>query len=221
MKGLLKKDLAIISCNISVYLVVALIGIIYTLFTVKSGSLSSFFSVYLIIVLSFAGVGTISYDDFGGGMGFLMTLPIKRNTYVKEKYIFCLLCALAGWIVSVVIGFVLYQGRIMAGEEPFLISSLLFVAVAGMLIMLMIPLRLRFGSENSRVIIMAVFAALAVAAILALQLLSFVSVNAVDILHWLEGISGGVLLAAFVAVLAVEFFISYFYSLRVMKKKEF
>lgn len=221
MKGLLKKDLAIIFCNINIYFIVILVGIVYTLFTMKSGAPSNFFSVYLIMVLSFAGVGTMSYDDYGGGMGFLMTLPIKRSTYVREKYVFCLLCAFVGWVISIAIGIVVYRGQILTGEEPFLISALLFMAVAGMLIFLMIPLRLRFGSENSRIIIMAVFAGVVAAAIGFLQLLSFASISAVDIYQWLVNITGEQLLAAFLGILVVEFLISYFCSLWVMKKKEF
>lgn len=221
MKGLLKKDLAIVLCNLKIYLVVALIGIVYSVITAGSGKPSSFFSIYLIIVLAFAGVGTMAYDDLGGGMGFLMTLPIKRSTYVKEKYFFCVLCILAGWAVSILIGFVVYRGQIMQGENPFAISALMFAAAAGILIFVMIPLRLRFGSENSRVIIMAVFAGSAAAVLACMKLMSFFSVDMSDIYQWLSGITGGQLLTGFAAFLAVEFLVSYFCSLRIMRKKEF
>lgn len=221
MKGLLKKDLAIVLCNIKIYLVVALIGIVYSLLTAGPGMPSNFFSVYLIIVLAFAGVGTMSYDDFGGGMGFLMTLPVKRSTYVKEKYIFCFLCILAGWAVSILIGLVVYRGQIMQGEEPFAVSALLFAAAAGILVFVMIPLWLRFGSENSRVIIIAVFAGSAAVVLAGLKLISLVFVNMSDIYQWLAGITGGQLLAGLAGFLAAEFLISYFCSLRIMRKKEF
>lgn len=224
MIGLLKKDMAIVSCNARVYVVVIAFGILYSLFTAKSGVPSNFFSVYLIMVLSFAGIGTISYDDMGGGMGFLLTLPVKKSTYVREKYLFCMLCAFAGWVISAAVGVILYRGELgamISGDESFFLSTLMFAAAAGILIALMIPLRLRFGSENSRVIILGICAAAAAFLFAAMRLLSYISIDGVDVLLWLQGLSGVQLLTAFLVFLILEFLVSYFCSLRIMRKKEF
>lgn len=37
-------------------------------------------------------VGTLSYDETDNGLAFLMTLPVDRKTYVREKYLFILIC---------------------------------------------------------------------------------------------------------------------------------
>ena len=97
----------------------------------------------------------------------------------------------------------------------------MFVAAAGILIALMIPLRLRFGSENSRVIILGICAAAAAFLFAAMRLLSYISIDGVDVLLWLQGLSGVQLLTAFLVFLILEFLVSYFCSLRIMRKKEF
>lgn len=40
-------------------------------------------------------VGTLSYDETDNGLAFLMTLPVDRKTYVREKYLFILICTAA------------------------------------------------------------------------------------------------------------------------------
>lgn len=221
MKGLIKKDLALVACNIKIYLIVILIGVTYTLISMKSGEISYFFSIYIIIILTFAGVGTIAYDEQEGGMGFLMTLPIVRSTYVMEKFLFCILCDLLGWAISMVLGLMIYLRGDWQETESFLVVTLLYAVSAGILTVLMIPLRLRFGAESSRIVLMGVGAGIAAVAVAVGYTLKTLQINVAGVSKWLTDVSGGALLAAFTAVFAVGFVISYFCSLRVMKKKEF
>ncbi|HJB28857.1 MAG TPA: ABC-2 transporter permease, partial [Candidatus Blautia faecavium] len=85
MKGLLKKDMELLKINGRVFGIAVLVALVYSL-TGKMGA--QFIMVYLTIMSAFLVLNTVSYDEAEKGMTFLMTLPVLRDTYVKEKYIF-------------------------------------------------------------------------------------------------------------------------------------
>ena len=87
MRGLLRKDLELARLNIKIWGVLFFIGVIY-LFRGKSMDGGSFFTAYMMFVSIGLSAGTISYDTSDHGMQFLLTLPVTRREYVKEKYLF-------------------------------------------------------------------------------------------------------------------------------------
>ncbi len=85
MKGLLKKDWELLAGNYKTYGVVAAISLFYLFL---GGNSVNFFVAYVTLIAVILVLNTISFDDFDHGMAFLMTLPIQRETYVLEKYVF-------------------------------------------------------------------------------------------------------------------------------------
>ena len=69
---------------------------------------------FITFILSLFTVSSISYDEFDNGYPFLLTLPFSRKTYVIEKYVFGLILGLTGWLVSVLISYIMI---IMNGEK--------------------------------------------------------------------------------------------------------
>ena len=82
MKGFLKKDLALLYNTGKVYLAVIAMGIVLGL---VNKEMRSFSSSFIMIMLALAGASTLSYDDFENGMPFLISLPVSKKTYIKEK----------------------------------------------------------------------------------------------------------------------------------------
>ena len=231
MKGLLRKDLALVAVNAKTYLVVLFFVAVWMFTTVKGGEISYFGCIYMIVVFGFVGLGTITSDEQNGALGFLMTLPVKRSDYVKEKYLLCIMYIFCGWAFSVILAAVMYRGRILegdepifSGDEPFVIFSILYMLAAVILIFLMIPINFRFGTEVARIVLFGVFAAIVLGVVAGLYLLEKIIPDHSyfdKIAETINAVSAGQLLLGFLAVLAVEGVLSYLYSLRVIKRKEF
>ena len=224
MKGLLRKDLALVTVNAKTYLVVLFFVAVWMFTTVKGGEISYFGSIYMIVVFGFVGLGTITSDEQNGALGFLMTLPVKRSDYVKEKYLLCIMYIVCGWALSVILAAVIYRERIFFGDEPFVIFSILYMLAAVILIFLMIPINFRFGTEVARIVLFGVFAAIVLGVVAGLYLLEKIIPDHSyfdKIAETINAVSAGQLLLGFLAVLAVEGVLSYLYSLRVIKRKEF
>lgn len=224
MKGLLRKDLALVAVNAKTYLVVLFFVAVWMFTTVKGGEISYFGCIYMIVVFGFVGLGTITSDEQNGAMGFLMTLPVRRSDYVKEKYLLCIMYIVCGWALSVILAAVIYRERIFSGDEPFVIFSILYMLAAVILIFLMIPINFRFGTEVARIVLFGVFAAIVLGVVAGLYLLEKIIPDHSyfdKIAETINAVSAGQLLLGFLAVLAVEGVLSYLYSLRVIKRKEF
>ena len=113
----------------------------------------------IIWFLSFLGAmlasGTVNYDEFDNGFSFLFTLPITRRQYVREKYsfsvLFVLFCLGVGILLSLV--FSQFSGRGgAAGLSDLLFMSSVGILTSGFLLATVLPLRLKFGSEQSRIV---------------------------------------------------------------------
>ena len=153
MSGLLMKDLELLKVNIKTYLVVFLVGIIY-MFVQTDGS--TFFVGYMIFVSLSVTVGTISYDGYHHGMNFLMTLPFTRKEYVISKYLTAAGVTLAAAIVSMLPG--LLKAQSVSMRKEYLVSAGIILILAGIVLSVMLPLRLKYEIEKSRILMVALVA---------------------------------------------------------------
>lgn len=226
MKGLFVKDLKFIMTQKKFFIMaIALAGVM----TLSTGD-TTFAATYIILLLSMLTLTTISYDDMNGGMLFLLSLPVDRKLYVKEKYVFAFANLVFAVIVSLLIS--ICFGTIAGTDIVFddLFSAIIGIAV-GMSVMLgvMIPLELKYGAEKSRIAMIVFVVAVLAVGYGGYKLLTEVmkvdlNTYAASILEKLpksgQGLEVLITIALLIVVLVV-FFISYIVSARIMKKKEF
>lgn len=165
-------------------------------------------------------VSTISYDEYDNGYPFLFTLPITRRQYVNEKYVFVLIMTAISFLVGIIS--VVVQFFLLTPKESLTELILMYgVYTITVLILndIMIPLKLRFESEKSRLVIPIVFGgAMVIAAKLAGMLSETLKekflLAAFNIGEY--GIAAIVIVAAVIVTIA-----SWFWSQRILEKKEF
>ena len=87
-------------------------------------------------------------------MTYLMTLPIKRKTYVTEKYLFAMALAGAGSLLILILELLYHVIRHRAMTEvvmwEILSSTCFMIPVVILFLALALPLNLKFGSEKGR-----------------------------------------------------------------------
>ena len=155
MRGLLMKDLELIKINMRIYLAVFLIGLIY-LVAHENGS--TFFVAYAIFVSISVSVGTISYDGYHHGMKFLMTLPVTKKQYVQSKYLLSFGFAVLVSVISLLLGMIRIQISGKQEAEDLLISAGTALVISCIILCGMIPLRLKYEAEKSRIVMVAAVA---------------------------------------------------------------
>ena len=220
MKGLLMKDWLLIMKQLRFLILLTGCGAAMSL-SFEPGVVV----VYLTMIGAMVAVSTISYDEQENGYAFLLTLPVSRKDYVREKYCFCfgwaLICMTAGTLLCLLLNVVSGKAQMSTLADTVLSSAagtgvgfLAFLA-------LMIPLRIKYGAEQARVAQYIIFGGIIGVAFVFSRLAGkdgdagrFIA----DMENRLSGPAAGVILLALVIAGLI---VSLKISERIMERKEF
>lgn len=149
VKGLIIKDLRLIFSQMKIFLLIIVLWAIFMTINLKE----AFFVGYIALMLSFITLGTFNYDEAEKGMSYLFTLPIRRKDYIKEKYLLGLVITIIPALIITLLTCIPY---IAANAErelwDALFSSLITIPAAIVLLVLEIPLYIKFGQEKRRIV---------------------------------------------------------------------
>lgn len=216
MLGLLVKDLRLALTRKYALLIILVIA-----FIMGTSMEGPFIIGYVTMIALMLAVGTIMYDEMDNGYDFMMTMPLTSKTYVREKYLFCLLSALVAWLVGAILTCAAYTIRQNASAllEDIPIS-LVLIPVLFILPAVMIPLQLKLGAERSRIATYIIFGFIAGLIFMGKKLLdeSDLPAKIEPALNSFPPVAVVVAITAFGLLVA---FISYLCSVRIMMKKEF
>ena len=216
MLGLLVKDLRIALTRKYALLIILVIALI-----MGTSMEGPFIIGYVTMIALMLAVGTIIYDEMDNGYDFMMTMPLTRKTYVREKYLFCLLSALVAWLVGAILTCAAYIIRQNASALLEVIPiSLVLIPVLFILPAVMIPLQLKLGAERSRIATYIIFGFIAGLIFMGKKLLDESDLPA-KIEPALNSFPPVAVVVAITAFGLLVVFISYLCSVRIMMKKEF
>lgn len=219
MRGLLRKDLELLKMNSKVLGVALLMALFYIL---SSATDVTFVMMYLTMMSGFMVLNTMSYDDFDNGMPWLMTLPVKRRTYVTEKYLFGIGLLGVGWIVSSILSLIVKLWKSPgSGWQDWLGSMFGSILAFGIIVAIMIPVQLKFGSENMRVILLGILLCIGGAGFLAYKIGETMGVDFAAVSQKLESLPIGAWGVILISVPVVCILISMKISVGILEKKEF
>ncbi len=217
MKGLLIKDIRLLATQ-KRFLGTLLFLMLFIYITAGAGNLMV--GGYMMVMCSMLALTTVSYDEADNGYAFLMTLPVMRKTYVREKYLLGVLANGAGVILC---------GTYMAVSALFKREPIDFAtALAVMAVMLLmslfllavkLPLQLKFGNEKGRIVNMAVL----VMFFVFIGVLAGIAQDSQLKMVLAGFIHNFGLLLAIIGVISYPALLclSYFLSAQIMEKKEF
>lgn len=217
MKGLLVKDFHIIFQN-QRYLIIYILCCIGMSFVVDS----EFIVGYIAMLMGIISISTISYDEYDNGFPFLMSLPVDSKTYVRAKFLFCLLMEAVG----IVFGVTLVCVTSMLKGDSVVFSDILsymtgVYAATALLICCLIPIQLKYGAEKGRLVMMLFYGIIVIAAILLGKIPTADGTLLATIARVLSSVSPA-LIGTLAAVIAIAFICNlYLISVSIMNKKEF
>lgn len=155
MKGLLVKDIHMLLQQKNILMMILLLSVLLN-FSMEN----TFVVGYLTFVGSFFVISSISYDEYENGFSFLFTLPIRRNTYVRSKYIFAVLACLLFWLTGCLITLVYCLAKNQFGRmQGGMMEACIYLPLILIFLAVMLPILLKFGSEKGRIVMVVVFCA--------------------------------------------------------------
>ena len=220
IRGLLEKDFRLIlRQGGNLFMVLALVAIFFTIMG-KTGA--TFIAVYIPSVMAMYSGNTISYDENGHGYTYLFSLPVNKEMYVREKYIFSFIMTVCGWCIGVIcagIAALINLEEVLNLEMLAMEVITYFVvqAVAG----IMIAIRLRFEGEKGRIVLpIAILIIFAICYTTGSILKTNLEIKE-SILNVIGGTGDLEIAIALIVLSLLVWYASYKYSMRVMRKKEF
>lgn len=219
MRGLLVKDFRLLRQRSRFF--VLLVGIAVLMAASGSKYGGGFVSGYLTLVTALFSVSTISYDEYDNCYCFLMTLPINRRTYVREKYLLGVILGLAAWLVGTVICtaalYLLGQQGALAEE---LVESLAYIPTFLAIIALTLPFQLKYGAERGRLVLLAVVGGPIALLWILNRALQSAGPSLTGMATRMSGWKEWQILAGFFLLAAAAVCLSLCISVRIMEKKE-
>ena len=221
MKGLLIKDFKLVFQNSFRFLILFVIVMFFLATNKDTNWLVPYIVSYTTMIAFIFGLTSFSYDDFENGIQFLLTLPITRKTYVKEKYVFCMGLCLIGGLFSLLLLTCAFTIRGM--ELPamgFLLQNTLGNFLGSMVLLsLAIPFQIKFGATGKNIVYM-VMCVIIILLVSFTQSLKGVFANADILLENISNMDERLLWVILCLIASVLLTISYGISVRILKKKE-
>lgn len=218
MKGLLIKDIKLLLGQKKFFVIVIAMGIFFMLSNENPVSGVS----YITMLLSIFTLSTISYDEFDNGMAFLMTLPMERKTYAREKYVFAGLIAVLSAVGTSILAYVL--GKVMDVEVDMtevIGVAFAIVLVSWLMLAITIPIQIKFGAEKGRIaMLLAMGGIFGVLLVVAKDLIGS-GADLPGIVLFLQGMEVWQLVSASVFAVILVLLASYLICVRILLKKEY
>ena len=197
--------------------------VFYGLLAVMDNSMGQSILGFFPFLFGFFTISTVSYDEYQHGMAYLMTLPVRRETYVQEKYLFAMSLAGAGSLLVLVLE-LLYQVIVHpvmtnAAMWEILSSTCFMIPVVILFLALALPLNLKFGSEKGRSLFSGMMLGIFFGGIVIVKKVKGSSLlEQMQTLMQEKGLVLGIAgIVSYVVVLAI----SYRISVRIIEKREF
>lgn len=213
MKGLLIKDLCLLRSQRRLLPIFVLLAIWFT-----AMYSDSFVFPYLTMMAAILTDGTISYDEADRGQTHLFSLPFDRRTYVTEKFLLGALMLAAAmalaYTCSLVRGLIVHD----AGPATVGVSFVLSACIGAVTLAVMIPTRIRFGGDQSRIIL---FAAVALVVLACVALTRLLPGTLEQLVYFLAGAGRGSILLLAAAAAALPAAAGYALAVHWLGKKEF
>lgn len=146
MKTLLIKDILLLKNykKVMVFILVLMLAISF-----QNGL--DFVSGYLLVFLGILSLSTISYDEANHTMLTLLSMPIQRKDYVKEKYLFAFFMMMAGFFIVMVLS--LFKMELF---QSAFYESLVVLSSGLCLLALALPFQLKYGQEKGRIVMLVI-----------------------------------------------------------------
>ena len=196
--------------------------VFYGLLAVMDNSMGQSILGFFPFLFGLFTISTISYDEYQHGMTYLVTLPIKRKTYVTEKYLFAMALAGAGSLLILILELLYHVIRHRAMTEvvmwEILSSTCFMIPVVILFLALALPLNLKFGSEKGRSLFSGMMLGFFLGIVGAKKLKGSLLLEQIQTLLQAKGL---LLVTAGILIYVSALVISYRISVRIIEKREF
>ncbi len=216
MNGLIIKDLRLLKGQMNFFVLFIIIGCAIAWFSDSPG----FAIGYIGFIGSFFTLSTVSYDEFNNGYAFMFTLPVTRKTYVNEKYVFGFLLSIGSIIAGAIPAFLIMMVKGNSEPYEFFYTAFSVLSVVTILLSIMLPIHIKYGSEKSKIALLVPFGLLFAFALIIKALIQALDIDIAPAVDMFAKASPLMIILIVTALALTSIILSIRISYNIMNKKE-
>ncbi len=220
MKGLFIKDYSYIKQSKFLFLFLIIFGLGFSFIYDYHTFVYGYFSVFPSIML----MSTINYDDYNHGFTSLLSLPISKKEYIKQKYYLGLILGLLFLAIAFIISCLSYYRSLHSFQflnSDLFCGCIMSLMFAYFIIALATPVAIYFGSQKGQLAMMVIFGGIFVMGFIIYFIFNILGI---DLKAWIDTIASSsipFMTLGIVVITAILNFISYQISIKIFNKKEY
>ena len=217
MKGLILKDLLTLK-NQMRNIMIIIIGFIILSIIMENYFYIAFIIPFYIVMLV---ISTFSYDELNNANTYIVALPYNRKTIVKARYYLSLMSIITSLLIGAILSLVT---PLLNPDMDFMstfASSVATIIGVILVISLLMPCFYKFGVQKGRVILFIAIMAVSFLIGIILSLFENSTLKIAEFFSALENTNYVILIAGTILIILLILYISYLFSCKIFKNKEF
>ena len=217
MKGLILKDLLTLK-NQMRNIMIIIIGFIILSIMMENYFYIAFIIPFYIVMLV---ISTFSYDELNNANTYIVALPYNRKTIVKARYYLSLMSIITALLIGAILSFIIPQFNANMDFMSTFASSVATIIGVILVISLLMPCFYKFGVQRGRVILFIAIMAVSFLIGIILSLFENSTLKIAEFFSALENTNYVILIAGAILIILLILYISYLFSCKIFKNKEF
>lgn len=217
MKGLILKDLLTLK-NQMRNIMIIIIGFIILSIMMENYFYIAFIIPFYIVMLV---ISTFSYDELNNANTYIVALPYNRKTIVKARYYLSLMSIITSLLIGAILSLVT---PLLNPDMDFMstfASSVATIIGVILVISLLMPCFYKFGVQKGRVILFIAIMAVSLLIGVILSLFENSTLKIAEFFSALENTNYVILITGAILIILLILYISYLFSCKIFKNKEF
>ena len=217
MKGLILKDLLTLK-NQMRNIMIIIIGFIILSIIMENYFYIAFIIPFYIVMLV---ISTFSYDELNNANTYIVALPYNRKAIVKARYLLSLMSIITALLIGAILSFVTPLLNPNMDFMSTFASSVATIIGVILVISLLMPCFYKFGVQKGRVILFIAIMAVSFLIGIILSLFENANLKIAEFFSTLENINYLILVVGAILIILLILYISYLFSCKIFKNKEF
>ena len=217
MKGLILKDLLILKNQMRNVLIIILGFVILSLWMENYFYIAFIIPFYIVMLV----ISTFSYDELNNSNTYIVALPYSRKTIVKARYILSVLSIITALLIGLALSLIIPIFNVDMDFASTFASTTATIMGVILVLALLMPCFYKFGVQKGRIILFMAIMAISLIIGIIISLFENSKLNIASFFNQLENINFAFLIMIAIAIIFLLLYISYLFSCKIYKNKEF
>lgn len=217
MKGLILKDLLILKNQMRNILIIIFGFILLSLWMENYFYIAFIIPFYIVMFV----ISTFSYDELNNSNTYIVALPYDRKTIVKSRYLLSLISIITAFLIGLILSLIIPMFNSNMDFMSTFASTAASIIGVILVIALLMPFFYKFGVQKGRIVLFIAIMGISLLIGIVISLFENSNLKIAEFFSNLQQMNYIMLIAIAIIIMLLILYISYVFSCKIYKNKEF